>query len=179
MENALEGFLDTGRIVAGLNFQKGMSIADFGCGSGYFTIIIAKLVGDTGKMYALDVQEAPLEAVKMRAQSEGLHNVMTIRANLEVMGSTKLPDSSQDWVLLANILFQSQKKKEIIQEAKRVLKAGGQMLLIDWKKGSGGGPPDSLRTDEATMQQFFIGEGLSATSHIDAGRFHYGIIFKK
>jgi ubiquinone/menaquinone biosynthesis C-methylase UbiE len=179
MENALEGFLDTGRIVAGLNFQKGMSVADFGCGSGYFTIIIAKLLGDTGKMYALDIQESPLEAVKMKAQAEGLHNVMMIRANLEVAGSTKLPDDSQDWVLLANILFQSQKKKEIVQEAKRVLKSGGQILLIDWKKGTGGGPPDSLRTDEGTMQQIVSGEGLSLVSSIDAGKFHYGMIFKK
>lgn len=174
------GFLHPEKITGEFGVREGMSVAHFGSGAGYFTIILGRMVGESGKLYALDIQETALDNVRVKAKALGLENIETIRANLEVMGSSGLPDDSQDMVLLANILFQSDKKAEIIREAKRVLKGLGRLVLIDWKLGSGGfGPPDERRTDEIAMRSLVTGEGLTFEKSIDAGQFHYGMSFKK
>ena len=174
------GFMDPDLIAAGFGIKKGMNLADFGCGAGYFTISLANETGPGGKVYALDVQESALDNVRAKARSHGLENVETIRANLEIIGSSGLIDSSQDIVLLANILFQSVKKAEIIREAKRVLRGGGKMIIIDWKKGVGGfGPPEDLKSDCEEMRKLGEKEGLSFEHNIDAGQFHFGIMFHK
>lgn len=180
------GFLDPGKIVMEFDIQEGMSVADFGCGTGYFTILLGQKVGKDGKVYALDVQEPPLDSVRAKAKAAGLENIETVRANLEVLGGSRLPDNSQDIVLLANILFQSTKKAEIINEAARVLKAGGRLIVIDWKRNAGGlpaqagfGPPDELRTEQSDMRALVPADKFSFQKDIDAGSFHYGMIFQK
>ncbi len=168
------------KIVSGFGIQEGMMIADFGSGAGYFTILLAQRVGADGKVFALDIQESALDNVRVKAKAAGLENVETIRSNLEVLGSSGLVESSQDMVLLANILFQSEQKAEIIKESVRVLKNGGSLVVIDWKRAAGGfGPPDNLRTDEIAMRSLVLGEGLVFENDIDAGQFHYGLKFKK
>src|SRR3989344_2888945 len=132
------GFMQPERIVGEFGIREGMSVADFGSGAGYFTIILGQKVGENGKVYALDVQETALDNVRVKARAADVKNVETIRTDLEVAGSSGLPDNSQDAVLLANILFQSDKKSDIIREAVRVLKNGGRIILIDWKPGTGG-----------------------------------------
>jgi len=176
------GFMNPDKIAGGVGIKEGMSIADFGSGAGYFTILLGQKVGLSGKVYALDIQESALDNVRVKAKAAGLDNVEMIRSNLEVLGSSGLTDNSQDMVLLANILFQSDKKGEIIKEAVRVLKSGGTLVVIDWKKaaGQGGfGPPDDLRTDETVMRSLALREGLVFENEIDAGQFHYGMKFKK
>ena len=173
------GFLDPGKTVLEFDVKEGMSIADFGCGTGYFTILLGQKVGKDGKVYALDVQEPPLDSVRAKAKAVGLENIEAIRANLEVLGSSRLPDNSQDMVLLANILFQSTKKREIISEAARVLRAGGSLVVIDWKKGTGGGPPDDLRAEPAETKALLPADIFSFQKDIDAGSFHYGMMFVK
>lgn len=174
------GFLDPGKIISEFDIQEGMSVADFGCGTGYFTILLGQKAGKDGKVYALDVQEPPLDSVRAKAKAAGLENIETVRANLEVLGGSRLPDNSQDMVLLANILFQSTKKTEIISESARVMKAGGRLIIIDWKRGAGGfGPPDELRTEQADMRALVPANVFSFQKDIDAGSFHYGMIFRK
>lgn len=174
------GFLDPDKIASEFGIKEGMTIADFGSGAGYFTILLAQKVGKDGKVFALDILETALDNVRVKAKGAGLDNVETTRANLEVLGGSGLADNSQDIVLLANIFFQSDKKGEIIKEAKRVLKNGGSIVVIDWKRGAGGfGPPDNLRTDEIAMRSLVMGESFSFEKEIDAGQFHYGMIFHK
>lgn len=174
------GFLDPGKIMSEFDIQEGMSVADFGCGTGYFTILLGQKVGKDGKVYALDVQEPPLDSVRAKAKAAGLENIETVRANLEVLGGSRLPDNSQDMVLLANILFQSTKKAEIISESARVMKTGGRLIVIDWKRNAGGfGPPDELRTEQADMRALVPANVFSFQKDIDAGSFHYGMIFQK
>lgn len=174
------GFLNPELIIRELGIQGGMSIADFGSGAGYFTILIAEKVGKEGKVYALDIMESALDSVRAKAKANGLENIEVIRTNLEIVGSSGLADQSQDMVLLANILFQSEKKAEIIRETRRVLEENGSLIIIDWKKGAGGfGPPDSLRTDDAAMRSLAVGEGFIFERDFNAGQFHFGMVFRK
>ena len=175
-----EGFLNPDAVVGEFGVTAGMRVADFGCGAGHIGILVAEKVGKDGMVTALDIMEDKLDSIKARAKASGLENIQTKRANLEVAGNTGLADGTQDLVLLINILFQSTKKSDILKEAKRVLKGGGQAILVDWKKGGGGfGPPDNLRTDVSPMEDLFTGEGFSLVRQFNAGQFHYGLIFKK
>lgn len=174
------GFLNPDLIINEFALQPGMSVADFGSGAGYFTILIGEMVGEDGRVYALDIMESALDSVKEKAKAVGLKNIETVRANLEVLGSSGLTDQSQDMVLSANILFQSEKKSEIMREARRVLKDGGSLVIIDWKKAAGGfGPPDNLRTDDKAMRSLAVGEGFMFERDFNAGQFHYGMLFRK
>lgn len=173
-------FLDTRRIVSSLGGLAGLHVADLGCGAGFFTIDLARAVGKEGVVSAVDIMEEPLQSVQARAGAAGLENVRTIRADLEVLGGTKIEQGSQDLVLLANVLFQSQKKEAILAEAVRMLRSGGRLLVIDWEKGAGGfGPPESLRTDTATLQAIVVGAGVRFEQSIDAGAFYYALLFIK
>jgi ubiquinone/menaquinone biosynthesis C-methylase UbiE len=175
-----EGFLNPDAVVGEFGIRPGMLVADFGCGAGHLGILVAQKLGKDGHVTALDIMEDKLESIQARAKASGLENLETKRANLEVVGDTGLADSTQDLVLLINILFQSQKKSDILKEAKRVLKSGSTAILVDWKKGTGGfGPPDNLRTDANAMKNIFTAEGFALLREFNAGQFHYGMIFRK
>lgn len=167
------------KIVGEFGFSEGMKVADFGCGSGEFAIAIAKVVGESGLVNAVDIIESRLESVRAKAKSAGLNNIQTIRSNLEVVGGSGIENDSQDAAVLANILFQNPNKENILRESHRVLKPDGQLIVIEWKKGAGGGAPEELRTSEEEMKVLVEGQGFKLERTIDAGAFHYGLIFRK
>ena len=174
------GFLDPLNIVEQFGIREGMKVADFGSGGGYFAIYMAERVGSSGKVYALDILEEKLDNLRARARSQGLENIETIRTNLEVLGSSSLLDSSQDLVLISNVLFQSRKQEDIIKEGVRVLKTKSSFIIIDWNKGTGGfGPPDDLRPSQESVKVAAERQGLTFVRALDTGQFHFGLIFNK
>lgn len=174
------GMIDPEAVSSQFELSEGMKAADFGAGSGYFTILMAKKVGESGLVSAVDVLEGALDTIRSKAKQEGLRNIDTIRSNLEVLGSSGLANESQDAVLAANILFQSDKKEGIFQEARRILKSGGRLIIVEWKKDKQGfGPPLERRMDETAMMHLASEQGFSFAQLINAGSFHYGLIFLK
>ncbi|HXK36224.1 MAG TPA: methyltransferase domain-containing protein [Candidatus Paceibacterota bacterium] len=174
------GFLDTRKVVAALGVTPGMHVADLGCGSGYFSIELARAVGPTGSVAAVDVMQEPLQSVMTKSEAQGLGNIRTIRADLEVAGSTQIADRTLDLSLLANILFQSQKKDTIIREAVRILKPGGRLVIMDWKKGAVGfGPSDDFRTTKEEFQQLAEEQGATFDREVDGGPYYIVLIFTK
>lgn len=173
------GFLDTQRIISELQLTDGMHVGDFGAGSGFFTAEAARKVGESGRIYAVDVQLGPLEAIQSRAESMGLKNIEIVRADLEVLGGTNIPSDALDIVLLANVLFQSEQKDNIVAEAYRTLKSGGKLLIIDWRKGGGGAVPDEMRSDPQSMQAVVTAQGFRLEREVEAGIFYFGQLYIK
>ncbi len=104
-----------------LNLKKGQIVLDYGCGIGSYTFPAAKLVGKTGKVYALDKQPLAIRKVKKRAQKEEIYNIETILSDKK----TELLDESVDIVLLYGVLPEIEDKKSLLKELYRVLKPGG------------------------------------------------------
>jgi len=174
------GFSNPERIIKELNLPEGTRVADFGSGSGYFTLLLAKAVGPEGLVTAVDVLPAPLEVIKTRAGDAGLFNIAYVRGNLEVLGGSQLTDDSQDLVLLANILFQSQKKADIIRETKRVLKTDGELVVIDWTPQAVFGPAEAgWKLSKEEGQKLAEAAGFALVREIAVSQNHWGLIFKK
>ncbi len=173
-------FADPDGNVAQLGKIKGLSVADFGAGVGAYTIACAKKVGDSGRVYAIEVQKSLLPKIKNTAANMGLSNVEVLWGDVERLEATKLADGSVDIVIAANVFFQVEDKTSFIAEVKRVLKPKGRVLFVDWKDSYGGlGPaPDSVvLPDEA--RSYFENDGFEFLSTIETGDHHYGFVMNK
>lgn len=173
-------FMDPERITDELGLAAGMNVAEFGCGTGFFVFPAARRVGQSGKVYALDILKDKLETVESQARIDGLSNIVTKRANLELVGGSKLPDESVDWVMLVNMLFQNKQKGIILEEAKRVLAPKGKMLVIDWERNdSSFGPARDLKVSKDELRELAGQRGLALIRELAVSDFHFGLIFAK
>jgi len=107
---------------------SGQRVLDFGCSEGIYTISAARIVGETGSVYALDKNGDSLEVLKREIQRERLLNVKPL--HVEENGDIPLPPDSVDTVLLYDTLHggyfpESSQRIEILRRIYRVLKPGG------------------------------------------------------
>lgn len=173
-------FINPHAIIDSLKITVGMSIGDFGCGTGYFAFPLAEKVGQAGRVYALDILKDKLEAIESEAKALSLNNIIVKRANLELAGGSGLDENSLDWVFLVNMLFQNKNKKIVIEEAKRVLRTGGKILIIEWgAKNSAFGPVSDLRVSKNEISDLAITCGLSVIKETMVSDFHFGLVLEK
>jgi len=170
------GFINPSQILdQHLELKKNMIAADFGCGSGEWAIALAKILAN-GKVYAIDLLEEPLSSVKSKARIEKLENIETVKNNIEKTIS-RLLSNSLDLVLMTNLLFQTSDKKTAFDQAQRVLKPGGKVLVVDWSENAKIGPAQKVSAQE--IKQIAQETGFLAQKEFLAGNFHFGIIFEK
>ena len=118
---------DPEKTLRGTRIQPGQTILEVGCGTGFFTIPAARLVGDRGSVLAMDVMVGYLEQVSEKAHTAGLENVSVLRRDaLE----TRLESSSIDTVLLFGVIpFPSLPLKRLLPEMHRILKPDGNLAV--------------------------------------------------
>jgi ubiquinone/menaquinone biosynthesis C-methylase UbiE len=104
---------------------EGQTVLDYACGPGYYTIPAARLVGATGRVYALDLQPAAAAMVGARARSAGLDNVTTIVSGRD----TGLPAGCVDQVLLYDAIAGIDDRRGVLAELDRVLRPGGVLSV--------------------------------------------------
>ena len=171
----MEGFLNPSEVLNQLKLSGEMIAADFGSGSGGWAIPLAKRL-KFGKVYAIDILEEPLSALKSKAEIQKVYNIETINSNVEK--GIKLPDLSCDLVLLTNLLFQIEDKKRVLTEAKRVLKKGGKILVVDWLPEALQGPREG-RVSPDEVKKIAKNLNLKLEKEFRTGIYHYGLIFIK
>ncbi len=181
MATELSDFLDPGRAVKAAKIHDHMKVADFGVGAGFFTTALARAVGPQGRVFAIDINRDLLTRLAPFAELEDLMNIDYVQGDLDEPHGSSLPEGCVDVVMMANILFQVEKKDMIIEEAYRVLRKGGRLVLIDWKDSFNGmGPHKSaVVSREEALALTTKGGGFSHMEDIPAGTFHYGLILKK
>ncbi|MFC1716026.1 class I SAM-dependent methyltransferase [Candidatus Poribacteria bacterium] len=120
-------FLPRKNILREIGIQPGFCILDYGCGPGNYTASAAELVGQSGRIYALDIHPLAVQKVQKMASKKQLTNVETIHSDCK----TGLPDNSVDVVLLYDILHDLSDPDGVLEELHRVLKPNGILSLTD------------------------------------------------
>jgi ubiquinone/menaquinone biosynthesis C-methylase UbiE len=111
-----------------IGIRLGQTVLDVGCGSGTFTIPSATLVGESGIIYALDINVSTLDKLRIKAEKEGFKNIRIIRSSAN--DNIKLGDKSIDHVLLLDVLQEISDKNLLFEEARRVLRVGGTVTVF-------------------------------------------------
>lgn len=114
--------------------ESGMTIVDFGCGPGRYSVPAAKLIGDRGTVYAVDVHPLAIHMVERIGVKRQLRNIRTIHSDRD----TGLPPSSIDVVLLFDALHDMEDNGAVLRELHRVLKPQGK---LSYKDHTFGGEP--------------------------------------
>jgi ubiquinone/menaquinone biosynthesis C-methylase UbiE len=116
-------------ILKALNIQPGQTIADIGSGGGFFTFLFSQLVGEKGRVYAIDTNEDFLEFIAKQATKQGLTNITIVLATEEQ--SIPLPSHSIDLLFVRNVYHHLQNRTHYFSQAKNLLASQGQIAIIE------------------------------------------------
>lgn len=114
-------------VLAEVGIGPGFHVLDFGCGPGGYVAATAELVGESGRVFALDVHPLAVRSVQGIASNKGLANVETIHSDC----ATGVPDASIDVVLLYDTFHALSDPDAVLKELHRVLKTGGTLSFSD------------------------------------------------
>jgi ubiquinone/menaquinone biosynthesis C-methylase UbiE len=121
---------DCKTLLKALNVKPGDTVCDLGCGNGYYSLKLAKLVGDRGQVIGVDIQREMLEFLKERAAAEKITNIEP------VLGTTldpKLRDDSVDLILLVDVYHEFDHPEEMLAAIRKSLKPTGRLALAEFR----------------------------------------------
>jgi predicted methyltransferase len=140
---ARDAYQKPDEVMRALALRSGEVVADIGSGSGYFTVRLARAVGESGRVYAVDVSPDMIRYLNRRIHDAGLRNVVTV---LSEPDDPLLADASVDCVLIVDTWHHIENHAKYLAALKRVLKPGGRIVQIDFQKRELPiGPPLSMK----------------------------------
>jgi len=158
-----------------IGLRSGDTVVDVGAGSGFFSFPAALVVGAAGHVYAVDISEELVELVRDRARQAKLSNVEPV---LSTPRRIPIEDAVADVTLLANVLHGI--APSTVDEAVRVLRPGGRLVDVDWKKRpTPEGPAVGHRLSEPEASAALSARGLTRVDAFDFGPYHYALIFER
>ena len=113
-----------------LRLKPGMVVCDMGSGNGYHSLKMAKIVGDEGKVFAVDIQPEMLRLLKARARAAGLENIKTIENKLH---DPMLPEDTFDLILLVDVYHEFSHPEHMLKGMLKSLKKDGVVALVEFR----------------------------------------------
>jgi ubiquinone/menaquinone biosynthesis C-methylase UbiE len=139
-----------------IGIRKGRAVLDFGCGSGTYTIPAAKIVGEQGRVYALDKDKEALDKLMQKAESAALKNIkrMETSGKLEI----DLADESVDVVLLFDVFHsfyfpQADDRKRLLGEIYRIMKPSAFLSISVWPNLIESGTEDEIKNADFRLEK--------------------------
>lgn len=170
-------------IINRVQLKPGEVVGDLGTGrEGRMAIAAGKIIGDHGKVYAVDVVKAILPVVATKAKLVGVNTIQTVWSDLEVYGAARaIADQTLTVAFMITVLFQSQKRYDMLHEAARMLQPGGRLVVVDWKPGTHTpfGPSEDRRVHASEVEHYAEQLNLKLVEQFEAGPYHWGLIFMK
>ena len=114
-------------IFKSIGMKPGDYVLDFGCGPGSYSISASRLIGSSGKVYALDINSLAIDGIKKISSKKRLDNIETILSDYK----TNLSGNSIDVVILFDVYHELDDKVKVLEELYRVLKSEGVLLMSD------------------------------------------------
>ena len=181
MQTAGRALIDPYKIFDKIGLSAGMRVADMGCGrTGHFVFPAARVIGNQGIVYAVDILKDVLQSLGSWVRSEGLENVQTIWSDIERLKKTPIPEKSLDVCFFMNVISHLKDKNGAIAEAARLIKNEGQVVIVDWSKSLGTlGPKDEANADPQQIVQLAQDNGLRLVENLPISDYHYCLLFKK
>jgi len=153
-----------------------MVFIDIGCGGGFFSLLAAKMVGESGMVYAVDSDFDAIERLKAEAEREHCSNIRVKNAAAE---ETVFCTACADIVFYSMVLHDFRDPVQVLQNAKKMVKPTGVLVNLDWKKQQMQfGPPFKIRFSEQDAQGLLKMTGFKVMNVKDAGPFHYLVLAK-
>jgi ubiquinone/menaquinone biosynthesis C-methylase UbiE len=132
-------------------------LVDIGAGTGVFAVAFSKKL-KKGKVYACDVSDTMLEWMEKNLPQETRGTIIPIKME---ESSVPLSDCIADLVYMINLHHELEEPEKVVREAFRLLKKGGKLMVIDWKKEEmQEGPPLSIRVAEGTIKEHMSEAGF-------------------
>ena len=153
--------------------KPGDIFLDIGCGTGYFSLPAARMVGPKGLVYAVDASGVMLAELRSKAASLGVFN---IQASQTPQGKLKLPEADATLAFLSDTLHEVEDKKSFLAAVCAALKPCARLAVIEWiNKKTPEGPPLKERISEDEMQVLLKKAGFTepASAALGASRLLY------
>jgi ubiquinone/menaquinone biosynthesis C-methylase UbiE len=117
-------------LLTNLNIHPGMTVCDMGCGNGFYSLPLAKLVGPTGRVMAVDIQPEMLVMLRARAEREGVENITPVLGSLH---NPRLPAASADLILLVDVYHEFSHPTHMLAAMRAALKPNGWLALVEFR----------------------------------------------
>lgn len=127
LDNKLRKWLQNPHKLLSNYIKKGMHVIDLGCGPGYFTLPLSELVGQSGSVLAIDVQEKMLDKLKRKIKQTQCVNTTIVKNDGYSIGINQ----QVDFVLAAYVMHELPNQKSWIKQLKQVLHDGGHLLILE------------------------------------------------
>jgi ubiquinone/menaquinone biosynthesis C-methylase UbiE len=163
--------MDPEAILPAIGLKPGMTMVDIGCGQGYFAIPAARLVGKKGNVYGIDIDSEAVAHLNGMAAAAGLKNIHTTVGGAE---GVVVCEECADIVFFGICLHDFEDPGVVLGNARKMLKPGGTLANLDWKKVvTEGGPPLEKRFSEQKASQLIGAAGFKVESIEDVGGRYY------
>jgi len=165
-------WLPPAEVIGALAIQPGDTIADIGAGTGYFSLPLAQAAGPLGMVFAVDSQSEMLGRLQYKLDSGSTSNIRTVLAEAD---STGLPDASFNLVFLAKVWHEIADRAAVLMEAKRILKSGGRIAVLDWRPDvePKPGPPLHHRLSSSDAADSMQSAGFVAVKQNNVGKYSW------
>jgi ubiquinone/menaquinone biosynthesis C-methylase UbiE len=117
-------------LLANLGIRPGMTVCDMGCGNGFYSLSMAKLVGPEGRVLAVDIQPEMLKMLEQREAEAKLDNIEPI---LGLLHDPKLPEGTVDLILLVDVYHEFSHPEPMLAAMRRALKPNGRIALVEYR----------------------------------------------
>jgi ubiquinone/menaquinone biosynthesis C-methylase UbiE len=121
---------DCETMLAALGVKPGQTVCDMGCGNGFYSLELARLVGENGKVLAVDIQREMLQMLKERAADEKITNIELV---LGTIVDPKLPENSVDLMLMVDVYHEFSHPEEMLAAIRKSLKPNGRVALVEFR----------------------------------------------
>ncbi|GAA0871098.1 class I SAM-dependent methyltransferase [Gangjinia marincola] len=173
----------TSKLLKNMNIQPGDTIADIGAGSGYHVFKMSpklrsgEALKDNGQVYAVDIQEEMLQAMRKKKKELGIANVTLIKGTEK---SVQLPANTIDKVLLVDVYHEFSFPKEIMQSIYTALRPDGEVYLIEYRKEDAGIPIKTIhKMSEAQAVKELTAAGFTLKENIGNLPWQHCMVFVK
>ncbi len=175
-----EAFDHRDKIVEACQVRAGMSVADVGAGTGLFTRMFAPLVGEKGRVFAVDISQDFVDHIVITARKDNLKNIEGVVCKPDSVG---LPERSVDLVFICDTYHHFEFPHKTMQSIHKALKPGGRVVLVDYQRIAGKSTDwvmNHVRAGQEVVEKEITESGFKRVAEVrDLLKENYLVVFEK